>query len=70
MSHTKKSKHCKKDKCFCLRVPYVPNPSYSVENLSVNPLAVVKHCKCCCKVKQHPFESTVVVTPIPVAPFY
>lgn len=70
MPHSKKSKHCKKEKCFCLRVPYVPSPSYSVENLSVNPLAVYKTCSCCCKVKQHPFESTVVVTPIPVAPFY
>ena len=70
MSNTKKSKHCKKDKCFCLRVPQVLNPSYSVENLSTNPLAQPKTCKCCCKVKQTPFfPANVVVTPIPVAPF-
>ena len=71
MPHCKKSKHCKKDKCFCLRVPYVPNPSYSVENLSVNPIVVYKKCSCCCKVKQTPFfSSTVIVNPIPIAPFY
>ena len=38
-SHSKNSSHCEKPKCFCLRVPYVPNPSYSVENLSENPLS-------------------------------
>ncbi len=71
MSHSKKTKHCKKAKCFCLRVPYIgTNPSYSVDILSTNPIAQPKVCHCCCKVKQQPFESTVVVTPIPVAPFY
>ena len=69
-NHHKKTHRCKKEKCFCLRVPYVPNPSYSVQNLSENPIAIPKLCKCCCKVKQHPFNQTVVVTPIPVAPFY
>ncbi len=67
-THHKKP-HCKKAKCFCLRVPYVPNPTYSVENVNLNPLAPVKTCKCCCKVKQCPFTSTVVVTPIPVSKF-
>jgi hypothetical protein len=75
MSHTQKSqksqksKHCKKDKCFCLRVPYNPHITYNVENVNENPIAYVKYCKCCCKVKQHPFNQTVVVTPIPVSSF-
>lgn len=69
MSHSHKSKSCKKAKCFCLRVPYNPNATYSVEKLNQNPLAPVKTCKCCCKVKQHPFNQTVVVTPIPVSSF-
>jgi hypothetical protein len=69
MSHHKENKKQCKKHCFCLRVPYVRNPTYSVQNLSENPLAVTKKCKCCCKVKQHPFNQTVVVTPIPVASF-
>lgn len=70
MPHSKKSKHCKKERCFCIRTVYVPNPSYSVENLSVNPIAVYKTCKKCCCPKKTPVTSTVVVNPIPVAPFY
>ena len=66
---SKKSKQCKKT-CFCLRVPYVANPLYSVQNVHENPLATPKLCNKCCKIKQHPFNQTVVVTPIPVAPFY
>lgn len=69
MSHTEKSKHCKKTKCFCLRVPYNSHATYSVELVGQNPIAVVKKCKCCCKVKQHPFNQTVVVTPLPVSSF-
>lgn len=65
--HSKK--HCNKHKCFCLRVPLVMNPTYNVQNVFENPLAEPKLCKCCCKVKQHPFQQTVVVTPIPVSPF-
>jgi hypothetical protein len=68
-NHSHKSKKCKKT-CFCLRVPHVVNPSYSVENLSENPIVNYKKCKKCCRIKQHPFNQTVVVTPIPVAPFY
>jgi hypothetical protein len=68
-SKSKSKSHCK-NKCFCLRVPYVPNPSYNVEILSENPLNPHKMCKCCHKVKQTPFKQTVVMTPIPVAPFY
>ena len=63
MSHSNKSKKCNKPKCFCLRVPYVPNPTYSVQRVNRNPLVTPKKCKCCCKVKQHPFNQTVVVTP-------
>ena len=61
-------KPCKKH-CFCLRVPYVPNPTYSVQILGQNPLLQPKQCKCCCKVKQQPFNQTVVVTPYPVSSF-
>ena len=64
-----KSKKCKKS-CFCVRVPYVVNPLYNVQNLSDNPIVQYKKCKRCCKIKQHPFKQTVVVVPIPVAPFY
>ncbi len=69
MHHSHKSKHCKKDKCFCLRVPYVPNPTYSVQNAFENPLQTPKTCKCCCKVKQSPSTQSVVVVPIHVVPF-
>lgn len=68
MSH-KSHKSCKKAKCFCLKVPYVPNPNYSVQNVSENPIITPKTCKCCCKIKQHPFNQVVVVTPIPVSSF-
>ncbi len=69
MSHHKQHKKQCKKQCFCLRVPYVRNPTYSVQNVNENPLATPKTCKCCCKVKQHPFNQTVVVTPIPVSSF-
>lgn len=68
-SHTKKSKECKKEKCFCIKTVYVPNPTYSVEDLSLNPLSPYKTCSCCCKRKCSPVNSTVVVVPIPVSSF-
>lgn len=69
MSRSHKSKQCKKANCLCLRVPYVPDPTYSVQNAFENPLQPPLTCKCCCKVKQQPFNQTVVVTPIPISPF-
>jgi hypothetical protein len=68
MSHSHSNKKCK-SRCSCLRVPYNPHATYSVERLGDNPIAVVKTCKCCCKVKQHPFKQTVVTTPLPVSSF-
>ena len=64
-----KHEHCHKKKCFCLCVPHVHNPSYSVEILGLNPILVPRTCCKCCKVKQHPFNQTVVVTPLPVSAF-
>ena len=68
MSHSDKSKKCKKT-CFCLKVPVVLHPTYSVQRVNVNPLAPYKKCKKCCIIKQHPVTSTVVVTPLPVSSF-
>ena len=71
MPHSKKSQTCKKERCLAFCVPHVRNPNYSVEILSVNPLATYRKCKKFHKVKQTPFfPSTVDVDPIPVAPFY
>ena len=63
------SDKCSK-KCYALCVPRVCHPDYSVEKLNVNPIATYRKCKKFHKVKQEPVTSNVVVTPIPVAPFY
>lgn len=49
-------KTCKKT-CYCLKVPFVPNPSYSVDILRLNPLNPLKQCSCCHKVKQHSIKN-------------
>lgn len=74
MPHCKKSKTSHQSKkchkhCFCLCVPFVPNPSYSVDILRLNPLNPYRKCKCCKKPKQHPVTSSVVMTPIPMSAF-
>ncbi|AYV80274.1 MAG: hypothetical protein Gaeavirus24_2 [Gaeavirus sp.] len=57
-------KCCKKKCCFCLRVPFVPNPTYNVDIIAVNPLATPRKCCHCHKVKQTGTPVTVVTTPI------